>query len=79
MREEIVTELDMVQDNQFRISFDDQVLADLMSDEPRPVGMGEHPNATRLPSAAVGNCLCSSPAFRLRKTCSEPISIRAMV
>lgn len=79
MQEEWLTELEMVQDYQFRISFDDKGLADIMTDEPLPVGKGEHPNATRFLAAAVGNCLCASLAFCLRKTRTEPISIKAVV
>ncbi|MCG7844101.1 MAG: OsmC family protein [Methanomassiliicoccales archaeon] len=79
MQEEFLTELEMVQDYQFRIGFDDEGIPDMLSDEPVPVGKGEHPNATRLLSAAVGNCLCASLAFCLRKTRSEPLSIKATV
>lgn len=79
MQEEFITDLEMVHDYQFRISFDDQGLADIMSDEPEPVGGGEYPNATRYLSAAVGNCLCASLAFCLRKARAEPISIKAQV
>ncbi|TFG56537.1 MAG: OsmC family peroxiredoxin [Methanomassiliicoccus sp.] len=79
MQEEWLTELEMVHDYQFRISFDDKGLADIMTDEPLPVGKGEHPNATRFLAAAVGNCLCASLAFCLRKTKTEPISIKATV
>jgi uncharacterized OsmC-like protein len=79
MQEEFLTELEMVHDYQFRIGFDDEGIPDLLSDEPVPVGKGEHPNATRFLSAAVGNCLCASLAFCLRKTRSEPASIKATV
>jgi len=79
MEEEFVTEFEMEHDYQFRISFDDHGLADIRSDEPVPVGAGKYPNAARYLSAAVGNCLCASLAFCLRKTRSEPISLRASV
>ncbi len=79
MQEEFITELEMLHDYQFNISFDDEGLADIRSDEPVPVGSGEHPNATRFLSAAVGNCLCASLAFCLRKARSEPVSIKARV
>lgn len=79
MPEEFLTDLEMVHDYKFQISFDDEGLADIYSDEPKPVGGGEHPNATRYLSAAVGNCLCASLAFCLRKARSEPISIKARV
>jgi len=79
MQEEFITNLEMLHDYQFEISFDDAGLANVRSDEPVPVGNGEYPNATRYLSAAVGNCLCASLAFCLRKARSEPISIRARV
>jgi uncharacterized OsmC-like protein len=79
MQEEFLTDLEMIQDYQFRISFDDDGLADIRSDEPPPVGKGEYPNSIRYLSAAVGNCLCASLAFCLRKARSEPISIKATV
>ncbi|MCX6650996.1 MAG: OsmC family protein [Methanomassiliicoccales archaeon] len=79
MQEEFLTDLEMVHDYQFRVSFDDEGLADIISDEPKPVGGGEYPNATRYLSAAVGNCLCASLTFCLRKARSEPISIKARV
>ncbi|HNX48399.1 MAG TPA: OsmC family protein [Methanomassiliicoccales archaeon] len=79
MQEEFITDLEMLHDYQFNISFDDQGLADIRSDEPVPIGGGEYPNATRYLSAAVGNCLCASLAFCLRKARSEPISMKARV
>jgi len=79
MQEEFITNLEMLHAYQFEISFDDAGLANVRSDEPVPVGNGEYPNATRYLSAAVGNCLCASLAFCLRKARSEPISIRARV
>ena len=79
MQEEFVTELEMEHDYQFRISFDDEGLVDLLSDEPVPVGSGEHPNATRFLAAAVGNCLCASLAFCLRKARAEPLTLKATV
>jgi uncharacterized OsmC-like protein len=73
------TELELVHDYQFRISFDEEGVPGIMSDEPPPVGGGEHPNATQLLSAAVGNCLCASLAFCLRKARAEPLSLKARV
>lgn len=79
MPEEFLTDLELVHDYQFRISFDDEGLKDIYIDEPKPEGSGEYPNATRYLSAAVGNCLCASLLFCLRKARSEPISIKARV
>jgi uncharacterized OsmC-like protein len=79
MPEEFLTELEMIHDYQFRIGFDDQGLADIHSDEPAPIGSGEYPSAIHYLSAAVGNCLCASLAFCLRKSRTENLSIRAFV
>lgn len=79
MQEEFITELEMMQDYQFLITFDDEGMPEVRSDEPRPLGEGKYPNAVRYLSAAIGNCLCASLAFCLRKARAEPISIKASV
>ncbi len=79
MQEGFLTELELLHDYQFRISFDEEGLADIRSDEPAPVGKGEYPSAIHYLSAAVGNCLCASLALCLRKVRSEPLAIRARV
>jgi hypothetical protein len=43
MQEEFITNLEMLHDYQFEISFDDAGLANVRSDEPVPVGNGEYP------------------------------------
>ena len=40
--------LEQEDDYAFRIRFDDTAIADLMADEPAPLGKGEGPNPTRL-------------------------------
>jgi len=40
---------------------------ELLSDEPPPLGQGDGPSPLQLLGAAVGNCLCASLLFALRK------------
>ncbi|HUG42025.1 MAG TPA: OsmC family protein [Longimicrobiales bacterium] len=49
------------------IAFDGEKMADILADEPEPLGESEGPNAARLLGAAVGNCLSASLLFCLRK------------
>lgn len=79
MQDDLLTELEMMQNYQFLITFDDEGMPEIRSDEPRPLGEGKYPNAVRYLSAAIGNCLCASLAFCLRRAHSEPISIKATV
>ena len=39
--------LEQEEDYSFRIRFDDTTIAELMTDEPEPLGKGEGPNPTR--------------------------------
>lgn len=71
--------LEQVQDFEFRVKFDGPGVADLMVDEPAPLGRGAGPNAARLIGAAVANCLTSSLLFCLRKFRQSPGPLRAEV
>jgi organic hydroperoxide reductase OsmC/OhrA len=64
--------LEQEDDYAFRIRFDDTTIADLMTDEPAPLGKGEGPNPTRLLLSAVANCLSASLLFALRKFKNSP-------
>ena len=64
--------LEQEEDYSFRIRFDDTTIADLMTDEPEPLGKGEGPNPTRLLVSAVANCLSASLLFALRKFRNTP-------
>lgn len=67
----------LLEDYLFKIDFGE--FGDVLTDEPEPLGKGEGPNPSRLVAAAVGNCLCASLLFALRKQKDEPGEISATV
>jgi uncharacterized OsmC-like protein len=52
---------------QFVVEFDGAKMADLLLDEPAPLGSDEGPNAARVLGAAIGNCLSASLLFCLKR------------
>lgn len=77
--ESFIVTLQQEQDYSFRVRFEDTQAADLMTDEPVPLGKGEGPNPSRLLVAAVANCMAASLLFALRKYKNDPglLSVRA--
>lgn len=75
---ELSVHMELVDDFEFRVRFDEE-MEELLMDEPPPVGSNRGPSATRVLSAAVGNCLSTSLLFCLRKTRMSPEGVRTTV
>lgn len=67
---------ELIRDYLFKITFPDANTT-LVMDEPSPLGELAGPNASRVLSAAVANCLGASLAFCLRKSKIELIGMKA--
>jgi len=76
---DFLTKIELVEDYKFRINFNNVKQGDLMMDEPKPLGSGDYPNAGKLLAAAVGNCLCASLTFCVRRHHAEVESLTAEV
>ena len=63
--------LTQASDYQFDVAFGPGV-ALLRADEPAPLGQGLGPTPVQLLASAVGNCLCASLLFALRKFKQQP-------
>jgi len=73
-------ELEQVEGYEFRVKFDWPGNADLLVDEPEPLGHARGPNAARLIAAAVGNCLAASLVFCMTTKFKQPLGpVRASV
>ena len=70
-------QVQLIEDYLFKIDFGE--FGDVLTDEPPPLGGGEGPNPARLVAAAVGNCLCASLLFSLRKQKDSPGQVSATV
>lgn len=71
--------LEQRSDYEFVVRFDQPQVAELLLDEPAPMGRGSGPNAARLIAAAVANCLASSLLFCMRKFKQAPGTLRVKV
>ena len=63
----------------YRFHIDMNSAQEIFMDEPKPLGSGEYPNAGKFLAAAVGNCLCESLSFCVRRTHTEMLSLKAEV
>jgi uncharacterized OsmC-like protein len=70
--------IQLVKDYVFRATFSGTNTV-LLMDEPSPLGSLVGPNASRILSAAVGNCLSASLAFCLRKSKVDLIGMKTEV
>ena len=70
--------LQRLNDFEFKVSFDPSG-QELMMDEPEPLGGGHGPNAAKVLSAAIGNCLSASLLFCLSKARAEVRNVRTTV
>lgn len=74
----ISVELQQHKDFQFEISFGAGIPS-ILGDEPQPMGEGKGPSPVQFLAAAVGNCLCDSLFFALKKYKQEPQPIHCTV
>lgn len=66
-------------DYAFRVEFDREAVAPLLTDEPAPLGGDRGPNPSRLLLTAVANCLAASLLFALRKFRNTPGPLKAEI
>ncbi|HSQ07330.1 MAG TPA: OsmC family protein [Chromatiaceae bacterium] len=68
--------LEQLEDYQINVRFDWKKAADLLMDEPPPLGEAAGPNASRLLAAAAANCMTASLLYCLAKDAPPAHSIR---
>ena len=66
-------ELEQLAGYEFKVKFDNPQFAELLLDEPTPLGGDHGPNASRLIGAAVANCLSASLVFCLSAKFKQPL------
>jgi organic hydroperoxide reductase OsmC/OhrA len=76
--ESVSVSMEMIRGYEFLVKFSDN-LPELLMDEPAPLGAGHGPAASRVLSAAIGNCLSASLLFCLRKARIEPVKLQSKV
>jgi organic hydroperoxide reductase OsmC/OhrA len=75
----IETKLLLIDGYKFDVNFDVDYLPNVVADEPRPIGEGAGPNASRLLAAAVGQCMSSSLIYCLKKARIPIINLETTV
>lgn len=76
---EFTVTVEQVEDYEFKVHFDETEFDEYRMDEPAPIGHDRAPNAARVLSAAIGNCLSASLLFCARKAKVELGPIRTEV
>ena len=66
-------ELEQLSGYEFKVKFDNTKFAELLLDEPPPLGGDNGPNASRLIGAAVANCLSASLVFCFSGKFKQPL------
>lgn len=75
---DVTVRMEALDGYRFRVDFPGSG-AELIMDEPEPLGEEAGPNASQALSAAMGNCLSASLLFCLRRMNVEPESLEAVV
>jgi organic hydroperoxide reductase OsmC/OhrA len=68
--------LEQLDDYQITVRFDWKKVADILMDEPPPLGEASGPNASRMLAAAAGNCLSAALLYCLAKDEPPPHSLK---
>ena len=71
---QVQVRLEQLEGLQFKVTFDEEGV-ELLMDEPEPIGSNKGPNATKVLSAAIGNCLTASLLFCLKKSHIDPTNV----
>jgi uncharacterized OsmC-like protein len=71
--------IEQVEGFQFRTRFDKEQYADLLMDEPAPLGRDSAPNPARILAAAIGDCLSASLLFCMKRAGLSILGIVAKV
>jgi uncharacterized OsmC-like protein len=74
---QLVVTLEQIDGYQFLVKFGKG--AELLMDEPEPLGEGKGPNASKVLSAAIGNCLSASLLFCLQKARVDTRGVKTTV
>jgi uncharacterized OsmC-like protein len=74
---QLVVTLEQTGGFEFLVKFDQGT--ELLMDEPEPIGANKGPNASRVLSAAIGNCLSASLFFCLQKARVDTHGIKTTV
>ncbi len=75
---QLTVTMERINNFEFKVKFEPH-MAELLMDEPTPLGADKGPNASRVLSAAIGNCLTASLLFCLQKARIEVGAVKTEV